>query len=174
MAERNREAITTKVTEIAERVGASQGIEIVDVQMLGGGGARLLRIFIDRIPGTVSPEQPAETAAAPTGVTLADCEFISHNVGTILDIEDVIPGAKYTLEVSSPGVERKLSRPRDFERVVGQKVKVSLREPVENQRTWVGALASFADGTITLEPAPGRRVSFPLSQVEKANLKFEW
>jgi ribosome maturation factor RimP len=174
MAERNREAITTKVTEIAERVGASQGIEIVDVQMLGGGGARLLRIFIDKIPGTVSPEQPAGTAAAPTGVTLADCEFISHNVGTILDIEDVIPGAKYTLEVSSPGVERKLSKPRDFERVVGQKVKVSLREPVENQRTWIGALSSFADGTITLEPAPGRCVSFPLSQVEKANLKFEW
>jgi ribosome maturation factor RimP len=179
MAERNREAITTKVTEIAERVGASQGIEIVDVQMLGGGGARLLRIFIDKIPGSVSPDrpaadQPADATAAPTGVTLADCEFISHNVGTILDIEDVIPGAKYTLEVSSPGVERKLTKPRDFERSVGQKVKIALREPVENQRHWVGALLSFADGTITLEPAPGRSVSFPLSQVEKANLKFEW
>src|SRR5437879_3331253 len=136
MSERNREAVTAKVMEIAERVGASQGIEVVDVQLLGGGGARLLRIFIDKIPGFVpgfdkpaAIDEPADAAAAPNGVTLADCEFISHNVGTILDIEDVIPGAKYTLEVSSPGVERKLTRPRDFERSVGQKVKVALRQP---------------------------------------------
>jgi len=178
MAERNREAITAKVTEIAERVGANAGIEIVDVQMLGGGGARLLRIFIDRIPGTAALGEPVEpapgAAAAAGGVTLADCEYISHNVGTILDMEDVIPGQRYTLEVSSPGVERKLSKPRDFERSVGQKVKVSLKLPVENQRHWVGALTGFADGTITLEPSPGRSVSIPLSQVEKANLKFEW
>ena len=72
------------------------------------------------------------------GVTHADCEFISQNVGTILDVEDVIPGARYTLEVSSPGVERKLTKPREFERFVGQKVKVVLRQPVENQRTGPG------------------------------------
>jgi ribosome maturation factor RimP len=200
MADGNREAITTKVTQIAERVGASAGIEIVDVQMLGGGGARLLRIYIDRPSGTnlnvtsidrpsgsidhgsTSVEQPAEAvgqtpaaaAERPGGVTLADCEFISQNVGTILDVEDVIPGQRYTLEVSSPGVERKLTKPRDFERFVGQKVKVALRQPVENQRTWVGALASFAEGMITLEPSPGRSIRFPLDQVEKANLKFEW
>ena len=158
MSDRNREAVTAKVHEIAERVGSSAGIEIVDVQLLGGGGSRLLRLFIDK----------------PEGVTHGDCEFISQQVGTILDVEDVIPGARYTLEVSSPGVERKLTRPRDFERFVGQKVKVALREPVENQRHWVGALKSFAEGIITLEPSPGRSVQFPLEQVEKANLKFEW
>jgi ribosome maturation factor RimP len=186
MADGNREAITTKVTQIAERVGASAGIEIVDVQMLGGGGARLLRIYIDRASGSIdrpseSIDHPAEAvhqtraaAERPGGVTLADCEFISQNVGTILDVEDVIPGSRYTLEVSSPGVERKLTKPRDFERFVGQKVKVALRQPVENQRTWVGALVSFAEGTITLEPSPGRSIRFPLEQVEKANLKFEW
>ncbi|MGD1090761.1 MAG: ribosome maturation factor RimP [Bryobacteraceae bacterium] len=154
----NREAITARVKEITEQTGASAGIEVVDVQLLGGGGTRVLRIFIDK----------------PEGVTHADCEFISQNVGTILDVEDVIPGAHYTLEVSSPGVERKLSKPREFERFVGQKVKVVLREPVENQRTWIGALKSFAEGIITLEPTPGRSVQFPLDQVEKANLKFEW
>jgi len=154
----NREAITARVKEITEQTGASAGIEVVDVQLLGGGGTRVLRIFIDK----------------PEGVTHADCEFISQNVGTILDVEDVIPGAHYTLEVSSPGVERKLSNPREFERFVGQKVKVVLREPVENQRTWIGALKSFAEGIITLEPTPGRSVQFPLDQVEKANLKFEW
>ena len=154
----SREEVTAKVQEIAERVGASEGLEIVEVQMLGGGGARLLRIFIDK----------------PEGVTHADCEMISQNVGTILDVEDVIPGAHYTLEVSSPGVERKLSKPREFERFVGQKVKVVLRQPVENQRHLTGTLKSFAAGVITLEPGPGKSVQFPLEQVEKANLKFEW
>ena len=154
----DRTAIIEKVREITERVGADTGLEVVDVQMLGGGGTRVLRIFIDK----------------PEGVTHADCEYITQNVGTILDVEDVIPGGRYTLEVSSPGVERKLSRPREFERFVGHKVKVVLRQPVENQKLWVGALQSFAEGIITLEPSPGKSVQFPLELVEKANLKFEW
>jgi ribosome maturation factor RimP len=154
----SREEVTAKVQEIAERVGASEGLEIVEVQMLGGGGARLLRIFIDK----------------PEGVSHADCETVSQQVGTILDVEDVIPGAHYTLEVSSPGVERKLTKPRDFERFVGKKVKIALREPVENQKHWMGTLMSFAEGVLTLEPAPGKSVQVPLAQVEKANLKFEW
>jgi ribosome maturation factor RimP len=154
----SRDAIIEKVQEITERVAGDAGLEVVDVQMLGGGGSRLLRIFIDK----------------PEGVTHADCEHISQHVGTILDIEDVIPGGKYTLEVSSPGLERKLARPREFERFVGRKVKVVLRQPVENQRTWVGALRNFAEGIITLEPSPGKSVQFPLELVERANLKFEW
>jgi ribosome maturation factor RimP len=154
----DRTAVVEKVREIVERVGASEGVEIVDVQLLGGGNSRVLRIFIDK----------------PQGVTHADCEFMSLNAGTILDVEDVIPGAHYTLEVSSPGVERKLTKPRDFERFVGKKVKVALRAPIENQRSWTGKLTSFAEGILTLEPSPGRSVQFPLDQVEKANLKFEW
>ncbi|HUA85325.1 MAG TPA: ribosome maturation factor RimP [Bryobacteraceae bacterium] len=154
----DRAAIVEKVREIAERVAGDVGLEIVEVQLLGGGHSRLLRIFIDK----------------PEGVTHADCEYISQNVGTILDVEDVVPGAGYTLEVSSPGLERKLTKPREFERFVGQKVKVVLRQPVENQRHWVGDLKSFTQGIITLEPSPGRSVQFPLEQVEKANLKFEW
>jgi ribosome maturation factor RimP len=154
----SREEVTAKVQEIAERVAASEGLEVVEVQLLGGGGARVLRIFIDK----------------PEGITHGDCEMISQNVGTILDVEDVIPGAHYTLEVSSPGVERKLTKPRDFERFVGQKVKVALRQPIENQRHYMGTLKSFAEGILTLEPSPGKSVQFPLDQVEKANLKFEW
>jgi len=154
----DRPAIIEKVREITERVGADTGLEVVDVQLLGGGGTRVLRIFIDK----------------PEGVTHADCEHISQNVGTILDVEDIIPGGRYTLEVSSPGVERKLSRPREFERFVGHKVKVVLRQPIENQKHWVGALQSFAEGIITLELSPGKSVQFPLELVEKANLKFEW
>ena len=154
----SRDAIIEKVQEITERVAGDAGLEVVDVQMLGGGGSRLLRIFIDK----------------PEGVTHADCEFVSQNVGTILDVEDVIPGGRYTLEVSSPGVERKLVKPKEFERFVGHKVKVVLRQPVEDQKTWVGALRSFAEGIVTLEPSPGRSVQFPLELVERANLKFEW
>ena len=153
-----KEETVAKIAEIAERVAASEGLEVVDVQLLGAGRGRVLRIFIDR----------------PEGVTHADCEFVSQQVGTILDVEDVIPGDSYTLEVSSPGLERKLQKAQDFERFLGQKAKVVLREPIENQRSWVGKLAGFSDGIVTLEPSAGKTVSFALAQVEKANLKFEW
>lgn len=153
-----REDILAKVREVAERVGESEGIEIVDVEMAGSGNGRVLRIYIDRL----------------TGVTHSDCELISQQVGTILDVEEAVPGAAYTLEVSSPGVERKLSRPQDFVRFQGQKVKITLREPVENRRNWEGVLAGFQEGVLRLEPAPGQEISFNMQQIQKANLKFEW
>jgi ribosome maturation factor RimP len=153
-----REETVAKIAQIAQRVGEPECIEIVDVELLGAGRGRVLRIFIDR----------------PQGVSHADCEFISQQVGTILDVEDVIPGDSYTLEVSSPGLERKLNKAKDFEKFLGQKARIVLREPVENQRRWEGKLAGFSDGIVTLEPSAGKIVQFPLTQVEKANLKFEW
>src|SRR5258708_19790804 len=108
-------AILSKIEAIAERVAGSEGIEIVEIELKGGGRNRFLRISIDK----------------PEGVTHGDCESISQQVGTILDVEDVVPGA-YTLEVSSPGVERKLLKYRDFARFTRQKIKTLLREPVEN------------------------------------------
>ena len=156
MADRN--TVVEKVPgNCRTRAGSGEGIG-GRIHLLVGGRTRVLRIFIDK----------------PSGVTHADCEFMSQQVGTILDVEDVIPGGRYTLEFSSPGVERKLSKPRDFERFVGQKVKVTLRQPVADQRHWNGVLKSFTQGTITLEPAPGKQVEIPFDQVEKANLKFEW
>lgn len=153
-----KDNVLTKVIEIVEKVGASAGLEVVDVELKGGGASRFLRIYIDK----------------PEGVTHEDCENVSHQVGTILDEEDIIPGAQYTLEVSSPGVERKLSKPRDFERFIGQKVKVSLKDPIENQKKWEGALISFATNVITLRTDSGKDISFGLDQVTQANLKFEW
>lgn len=150
-------AVISKIEAIAERVGHSEGIEIVEVELKGGGKSRFLRISIDK----------------PGGVTHADCELVSQQVGTILDVEDVVPG-HYTLEVSSPGVERKLLKYKDFERFKGKKIKAILREPVENSRRWEGTLASCADGLITLEATGGKTIQFPFDQVEKANLKFEW
>jgi len=150
-------AILSKIEAIAERVAQPAGIEVVEVELKGGGQNRFLRISIDR----------------PEGVTHADCELISHEVGTILDVEDIVPG-HYTLEVSSPGVERKLIKLTDFERFTGKKIKTVLKDPIENSRTWEGTLASCADGLITLEVNEGKKIQFPFDRVEEANLKFEW
>ncbi|MBI4908266.1 MAG: ribosome maturation factor RimP [Acidobacteria bacterium] len=158
MASVAKQAALEKVVEIANRVGASEGIEIVDVELLGGGRNRVLRIYIDK----------------PGGVTHADCESVSEQVGTILDAEDAIDGGTYTLEVSSPGVERKLKSQKDFERFIGKRAKVLLRDPLENRRQWEGTIAEVKDGVIHLEASPGKAVEFPLGQVERANLKFEW
>ena len=158
MAQPNRDAVISRITEIAERVGRSEGIDIVEVEFLGGGGSRMVRIYIDK----------------PEGVTHGDCELVSHQVGTILDVEDVIPGARYTLEVSSPGVERKLTRPADFQRFTGQKAKITLADPIENQKHWEGTIRSLEGNVVTLEPSEGKLVHIPLDSVRKANLKFEW
>jgi ribosome maturation factor RimP len=153
-----RQAVASKIEEIAQRVTESEGMELVEVEVKGNDGNRLVRISIDK----------------PAGITHADCELVSQQVGTILDVEDVVPGGHYTLEVSSPGVERKLVKARDFERFKGKKAKVWLREPIEGKRYWEGTLSGFAEGTITLEIQPGKTIAFSFEQVEKANLKFEW
>ncbi|MDX2153503.1 MAG: ribosome maturation factor RimP [Bryobacteraceae bacterium] len=158
MSALEKESVLQKVNEIARQVAGSEGIELFDLELLGGGSKRVLRITIDR----------------PQGVTHDDCELVSRRVGEILDQQDVMPGDSYTLEVTSPGVERRLSRPEHFERFLGQKAKVVLREPVENRRHWEGTLTGFAGGVVTLEPAPGQPVRFSLNQIQRANLKFEW
>src|ERR1700758_1059562 len=98
-----------RVREIAARVAASTGLELGEVELRGGGKARMLRIVIDK----------------PAGVSHEDCANLSREVGTILDVEDAVPGGSYTLEVSSPGLDRKLSRAADFERFVGSLVKLT-------------------------------------------------
>ena len=153
-----------RVREIAERVGASTGLEIVEVELRGGGKARMLRIFIDK----------------PGGVTHEDCANLSREVGTILDVEDVIPGGSYLLEVSSPGLDRKLSRPADYERFTGSRVKVMTRQPVNGSRHFEGRLESFQQGRLTIEMNAARKkprlgggsqkLEIELANVEKANL----
>ena len=152
--------------QIVDRVAASSELEVVEVEMRGGGKARMLRITIDK----------------PGGVTHEDCANLSREVGTILDVEDVVPGGSYTLEVSSPGLDRKLSRAEDFQRFVGSRVKLTTRDEVKGRRHIEGRLESFHDGRLLLDvgPPPSKKsklavaapqkVEVSLSNVEKANL----
>src|SRR5205823_12145023 len=100
-----------RVRAIVERVAASLGVEVVEIELRGGGKARMLRIFIDK-----------PVIDKPVGVTHEDCATLSREVSTIFDVEDAMPGGSYTLEVSSPGLDRKLFRPADFERFQGSRV----------------------------------------------------
>jgi len=154
-----------QVRAIVERVASSQGLEVVEVELRGGGKARMLRIFIDK----------------PNGVTNEDCASVSREVGTIVDVEDAMPGGPYTLEVSSPGLDRKLSRPADFERFQGSRVKLTTRDEVNGNRHFEGRLERFESGRLTLDMAEARKKFRPkessvqkleieLANVEKANL----
>lgn len=154
-----------KVREIADRVAASLKLEVVEVELFGSQQNRVLRVTIDK-----------ENSKPGDGVTLEDCEAVSQQVGTILDVEDVIPGGGYRLEVSSPGVERKLLGERDYSRFTGQKAKVILREPLEQAKgkVLIGRLAGYGDGMVRMELEKGPAVEFRLDQVDRANLKFDW
>lgn len=144
--------------EIVERIVDSVGLELVDAQLLGGGVHRVFRLFID----------------SPTGVTHDDCEKISRLVSEVLDEKDLISGGAYTLEVSSPGVDRPLVKPKDFQRFIGSKVKIELKEAIEKSRRFTGRLAAFDGERITLELDPDKTMDVPLGAIQKANLKYEW
>ena len=155
---------TGKIREAAERVARSEGIEVVDVEWKVGK-QRLLRVYIDR------PEGPANPTGA--GISHRDCEAVSEQLSVILDVEDLVPGGRYTLEVSSPGLDRKLLKPADYQRFVGRLARITLSEPVENSKFFEGRLAGFADGMVQVE-VKGRVVTLPFAGIRKANLVVEF
>ena len=152
---------------ITDRVAASLGVEVVEIELRGGGKARMLRIFIDK----------------PSGVTHEDCANLSREVSTILDVEDAVPGGSYVLEVSSPGLDRKLTKAADFSRFIGSRMKLKTRQPMNNNQYFEGRLESFTDGRLTLDlsvashksrkkmgTAAGEKIEIEFANVEKANL----
>jgi ribosome maturation factor RimP len=153
----SRQIITARVEEVAERLAQADGIEIVEVELKGTGRNQLLRIFIDK----------------PGGVTHGDCERVSQRVGEALDGEDIVPG-HYTLEVSSPGIERKLKKKNDFLRFQGQKAKLVYREIEGKNRFVEGTLAGTEDSLVLVDVGDGERIQIPFDSIERANLKFEW
>jgi ribosome maturation factor RimP len=166
-----------RVRVIADRVAASSGLEVLDVEFLGGGKARMLRVFLDK---------PTAGNDPLAGVTHEDCANFSREFGTILDVEDVMPGS-YTLEVSSPGLDRKLVKAADFARFTGSRLKLTTREPVNNNLHFEGRLESFQDGRLTLDLSvashksrkkmgdqAGKKIEIEFANVEKANLVPEF
>jgi len=162
-----------RLREMADRVAHSQGLEVLEVELLGGGQTRMLRVFLDK---------PAAGNDPLAGVTHDDCANFSREFGTILDVENVIP-TSYTLEVSSPGLDRKLVKPADFTRFTGSRMKLMTRQPVNHNRHFEGRLESFQDGRLTLDlsvashksrrkmgDAAGKKIEIEFANVEKANL----
>jgi ribosome maturation factor RimP len=166
-----------KVREAAERVARSEGLEIVDVEWKIGK-QRFLRVYIDRLP----PAQPADAAEGEPGpspypkISHADCETVSKQLSVILDVEELVPGPGYVLEVSSPGMDRALRKAADFERFRGRAAKIVTTEPVEQLKFFEGRLQGFADGKVRmlLRGKEERVVEIPLDMIRKANLVVEF
>jgi ribosome maturation factor RimP len=197
--------MTVKLDEIraaAQRVAASHGLDVVDLEFTGSSKERVLRIFLEKnaegrrrlkeeiaagaeglperlIEGTLSPEQLS-------GITHEDCAEFSRDFGVLLDVEDLIPGSEYTLEASSPGLDRKLTKLEEFQRFTGSLVKIQTFEPVRNNRHWQGRLMAGETGNgtepvVTLDLAAVKQnsksrkagvsaVEIALSNIEKAQL----
>jgi ribosome maturation factor RimP len=149
-------SIEERVQEIASRVATDHGLELVHAEVAGPEGKPILRIFIDK----------------PEGVTHEDCSTVSHHLGTILDVEDFIHSA-YTLEVSSPGLERGLYKRADYERFAGQMAKMKARTPVNGQRNFRGRIVGVKGDEVIFEDKTSGRVHVPLEAIAKANLEID-
>jgi ribosome maturation factor RimP len=170
-----------KIRDAAERVARSEGLEIVDVEWKVGK-QRFLRVYIDKVPGsrnTANISGGAEGAGVSDPypkISHADCQRVSQQLSVILDVEELIPGPGYILEVSSPGMDRALRKPADFERFKGRLAKISTNEPVGEAKFFEGRLAGFADGKVRMElkGKEARTVELPLEAIRKANLVVEF
>jgi ribosome maturation factor RimP len=157
-----------KIRDAAERVARSEGLEVVDVEWKVGK-QRFLRVYIDRV-------DPSDPHGGFAKISHADCERVSQQLSVILDVEELVPGPGYVLEVSSPGMDRALRKPSEYERFTGRMAKLWTEEPVEEMKFFEGRLAGVADGKVRVElkgKIP-RIVELPLSLIRKANLVVEF
>ena len=144
----SRDALVKLLEPTIERLG----YELVDIELKLGGRDGMLRVYLDKADG----------------IDIEDCETVSHQVSAILDVEDPLSG-HYTLEVSSPGLDRTLTKPAHFERFMGEDVRVKLRFPLEGRRNFKGALKSADEKQIEIE-VDGQSHSLPLTTIESARL----
>ena len=190
-------AQVAEIRKAAERVAASHGLDVVDVELSGPTKERVLRVYLEknaegreRLKAQIAageeglPERFKEgkmTVEQLSGVTHEDCETFSRDFGVLLDMEDLVPGGEYTLEASSPGLDRKLTKAEEFQRFAGCLVKVQTFEPIRNNRHWRGRLEAGSGRIITLDLAAVHqnsksrktgvnKVEIPLENVEKAEL----
>lgn len=149
-------SIEKRVSEIAERVAAEHGLELVHAEVAGPEGNPVLRVFIDK----------------PEGVTHEDCSLVSNHLGTILDVEDFIHSA-YTLEVSSPGLERGLYKRADYERFAGSPARIKIARAINGQRNFRGQIVAVEGDSVLFEDRTSGRVTIPLESITKANLEID-
>ena len=153
-----------QIRTIAERVVASRGLTVWDVQSRREASGHVVRVIIDR-PG------PAETPEE--SVSIDDCEQVNREISTILDVEDPLPFA-YTLEVSSPGLDRPLRDPADYERFRGRRAKIVVREAVDNQKAFEGRLHGVEQEDVLLEGPKGRMHRLPMRLITRGRLEVEF
>jgi ribosome maturation factor RimP len=186
-----------QIRATAQRVAASHGLDVVEVEFQGSAKPRALRVFIEknaaeRAKMAEAARAGSENAGLPSGVdidwlagvTHDDCQAFSRDFGTVLDVEELIPGDEYTLEVSSPGLDRKLYGVGDYRRFAGSLVKLQTFDPVGGNRHWTGRLAEVGEKAIVLSAArqksKGRKnpaddtVEIDFANIEKANLVPEF
>ena len=160
-----REAdIAAQVKPIAARIANSYGLEIFDIQFRREAAGMVLRIQLDK---------PGPSASAEDSVSVDECARISRELSTVLDVEDVIPTA-YTLEVSSPGLDRPLKHADDYRRFAGRRVKIVMREKVDGQGYFKGRLAGVDGHAVLIDSDDGRRHTVPLGLITRANLEVEF
>src|ERR1043166_4185147 len=144
-----------RIREAAERAASTAGVEVVDVEWKIGK-QRFLRVYIDK----------------PEGISHNDCQAVSEQLSVLLDVEDLVPGPRYVLEVSSPGLDRKLTKPAEFERFTGRLARISTNVSVENSTFFEGRLAGYVEGQVKIE-VKGRIIEVPFTGIRKANLVVE-
>lgn len=153
MIEFDQEAIS----KIIERVALREGLELVHWETVGPRNNFVLRIYIDK----------------PGGVSHGDCEAVSKQVGTLLDVEDLIRN-RYVLEVSSPGIERGLYKRTDYERFSGSRIKVRTAEPIDGQRNFRGKLIGLVGDNVSLDADGRGQMEIPYEQIVKANIEYQF
>ncbi len=184
--ERQTRKMAVKLDEIrsaAQRVAASHELDVVDIEFVGPAKERILRVFLEKnaegrerlraavaagveglperlMEGTLSPEQLS-------GITHEDCAGFSRDFGVLLDVEDLVPGTEYTLEASSPGLDRKLTKPEEFQRFAGSLVKVQTFEPIRNNRHWQGRLIAGTPATSGSGSETGQTITLDLAAVKQ-------
>ena len=150
-------ALNVSITEQLRSLVESEGLGLVATEVVGSGPKSILRLVVD----------------GPEGVSLDKCATISHQASVILDVEDPLAHG-YTLEVSSPGLDRKLISAEDFNRFSGHRINVRMAPSFRHHRTVVGELAGFEDGVVSVTTDEGDRVDLPFDEVFEARLEIDW
>ena len=151
-----KEFLEARIATLAEQTAAVMGMEIVLIEIKGGGNRSIVRVFIDQ----------------PEGISLNDCERFSRRFSVLLDVEDWIP-FRYVLEVSSPGLDRPLTKETDFQRFAGKNARIRTRLPIEGQRSFKGKILRAGEGRVVMELDQGKQAEISTAEIEKANLVAE-